>query len=293
VGATAVSARAYQRIAVISLILLALIILSGAIVRLSGSGLGCSSWPNCNELHPIALSSTHQRVEQLNRLFSGLIGIPLVLGLLGAYRMQPRRRELVRYSWILVVLFLGEAVIGGIAVLVKLAWVSVMSHFLLAIALIAVAMLNIHAAYRTPGADHGRAALPARTTLLARATWFGIMAAIVIGTLVTAAGPHGGDKDVKRLAWPLPDVARTHGIVVDATLAAVVLLFVLVRRARGPLRVQRAIGALIVAMSVQAAIGYVQWWNEIPVVLVAFHVAGATLVFIAATELQLTIAPLG
>ena len=88
------------------------------------------------------MSTHHAAIEQLNRIFSGSIGIPIALALLGAYRRDPRRSDLIRMAWALFALFWAEAVLGGISVMVKLAWFSVMGHFLLAIALVAIAMCD-------------------------------------------------------------------------------------------------------------------------------------------------------
>jgi cytochrome c oxidase assembly protein subunit 15 len=289
-----VTPRAYRRLAMATLVMLVLIIVSGAVVRLSNSGLGCDTWPRCNTLHAISLSSNHQRIEQINRLFSGLILVPIALSLIGAFRLVPRDARLLRYCWALLVLYLGEAVLGGIAVRVQLAWFSVTSHFLLALALLAIALLNYNRARLIEGSPivaAGQPRLASSLRAMARAVWFGIVLAIVLGTLVTASGPHGGDAKAKRLTWPLADIARIHGATVDVVLLLVVLLAWRLRRAHAPKIAMRGVSLLLLAMCVQATIGYVQWFRQIPPVLVGFHVAGATLVFLAATELQLVVAP--
>src|SRR3954452_3962141 len=135
--------RVYRRLTATIVGFLAVIIVTGAAVRLTNSGLGCNDWPNCNADNFVSVATHHQAIEQLNRLLSGAIGIPIAVALVAAYRRKPRRRDLIMLSWVLFALFWGEAVLGGIAVLVDLAWVSVMGHFLLAIALVEVA-LTIH-----------------------------------------------------------------------------------------------------------------------------------------------------
>src|SRR5262249_8654206 len=149
-----VTSTAFRRLALVNVVLLAAIVVSGAIVRLTNSGLGCADWPNCSATKLVDVSGHHAAIEQVNRIFSGAIGVPLALALIGAYRLRPRRDDLIRLSWILFALFWGEAVLGGISVKVKLAWFSVTGHFLLAIALIAVALLMHHRAGTAPGPRH-------------------------------------------------------------------------------------------------------------------------------------------
>ena len=110
-----------------------------------------------------------------------------------------------------------------------------------------------------------------------------VVAALVVttGTVVTATGPHGGDRKAKRFAFDLPQVARIHGTTVVVFLALVLVTFWLLRRTRAPIGVQRRLGVLLVVLVAQAAIGYIQYFNGIPELLVGFHIAGATLVWAA------------
>src|SRR5436305_2039995 len=146
----------------LNVVLLAAIVVSGAVVRLTNSGLGCADWPNCSATKLVDVSSHHAAIEQFNRIFSGAIGLPIGLALLGAYLVRPRRHDLVRLAWILFGLFWAEAVLGGISVKVRLAWLSVTGHFLLAIALIGVALVMHHRA--------GSANAPRRLAV-SRDTW--------------------------------------------------------------------------------------------------------------------------
>ena len=151
------SAAAFRRLTTANLVLLVAIVVSGAIVRLTNSGLGCRDWPNCSATQFVSVATHHAAIEQINRIFSGAIGVPLALTVLAAYRLRPRRRDLVRLAWMLFGLFWCEAILGGISVEVKLAWVSVMSHFLLALALVSVALR-----LRQRAREARRAALPGR-----------------------------------------------------------------------------------------------------------------------------------
>jgi heme a synthase len=275
---------AFRRLTLVNVVLLAAIIVSGAVVRLTNSGLGCADWPNCSATKLVDVSGHHAAIEQLNRIFSGAIGVPIALALIGAYRLRPRRDDLIRLAWILFGLFWAEAVLGGISVKVKLLWFSVTGHFLLAIALIAVALLMHHRAGSPPGPRHD--AVRRDTMNLARAVYVLTIWVLVAGTLVTAAGPHGGDAEARRLGWPLGDVARIHGISVDVLVVVTLVLIVALMRAPAPRRALNVASVTIVVMAAQGVLGYVQYFNRIPPLLVGFHVFGAVCVFVCVQQLQ-------
>ncbi len=279
------SSAAMRRLTLVNVVLLAALIVSGAVVRLTNSGLGCADWPNCSATKLVDVSTHHAAIEQLNRIFSGAIGVPIALALLGAYRLRPKRADLVRLAWVLFGLFWAEAVLGGISVKVRLAWVSVTGHFLLAIALIGVALV-MHYRARATEAPRRLTVSPA-TLLLARAVYALTIWVVVAGTLVTAAGPHGGDAQARRLGYPLGDIARVHGASVDVLVALTLALVVVLARARGPRRVLNVASLTVVVMAAQGVLGYVQYFNHIPAVLVGFHVFGAVCVFACVQQLVL------
>lgn len=279
------SSAALRRLTLVNVVLLAAIIVSGAVVRLTNSGLGCADWPVCSATKVVDISSHHAAIEQLNRIFSGAIGLPIALALLGAYRLQPRRADLIRLAWTLFGLFWAEAVLGGISVKVHLAWVSVTSHFLLAITLIAVALVMHHRARNGDGAR--RLSVPRETLQLARAVYALTIWVVVVGTLVTAAGPHGGDVRAHRLGWSLGDVARVHGTSVDVLVVLTLTLVVVLVRARAPRRVLNVASLTVIVMAAQGVLGYVQYFDRIPAVLVGFHVFGAVCVFTCVQQLLL------
>src|SRR5438552_10311734 len=112
------SSAGLRRLTLLNVVLLAAIVVSGAVVRLTNSGLGCANWPNCSATKLVDVSTHHAAIEQLNRIFSGAIGVPIALALVGAYLCAPRRDDLVRLAWVLFGLFWAEAVLGGISVMV-------------------------------------------------------------------------------------------------------------------------------------------------------------------------------
>jgi heme a synthase len=280
------SAVAFRRLTTANLLLLVAVIVSGAIVRLSNSGLGCADWPNCNATDFVSVATHHAAIEQINRLFSGLIGIPLGITVLAAYQLRPRRRDLQKLAWILFGLFWCEAIVGGISVEVKLAWVSVMSHFLLALGLVSVAIQMFVRARQAAGP---RVAIVAPVAArLVRVVYLWTIAVVVLGTLVTAAGPHGGDAQAKRLTIPITDLARSHGSAVDLLVILTLVTTVVLVRTRAPRVVINAASITLGAMVAQGVLGYVQYAQGVPQVLVGFHVFGAVVVFGAVQYLELS-----
>ncbi len=281
---------AFRRLVLADVFVLVAIVVSGAIVRLTNSGLGCVNWPNCSNTKFVDVSSGHSAIEQVNRIFSGLIVIPLALTLIAAYMRTPRRRDLVRLSRTLLILFFAEAVLGGISVIVKLAWVSVMGHFLLAITLIGFALVLHERAGEQPPTDgrrHSSVVVARNVELLVWAVYALTIWVLVWGTLVTAAGPHGGDAEARRLGYPLRDVVRVHSVSVDMLVGLVLVVVIALVRTGAPVRVVRAAEITIVVMAAQGVLGYVQYFDRIPALLAGFHVFGAVLTFICVQQLLL------
>jgi heme a synthase len=140
--------RRYRQIAIATVAGVCFLTVAGAVVRLTGSGLGCDDWPNCNAERFIDVSTGHAAIEQVNRLVSGLVGIPTLLMAIGAFRVRPRRRGLRVPSVAVLVSVLANGVVGGIAVRGDLHPALVQSHFLLAMVSIAFGVVAIHRAGR-------------------------------------------------------------------------------------------------------------------------------------------------
>ena len=285
------SPAAYRKITLVAAVLLAIIIVTGGAVRLTSSGLGCPSWPNCasGQLTARAASDSHQWIESLNRMFTGLVSIAVVVAVLGSLVRTPRRRDLVWLSFGLVAGVFAQAVLGGLTVLFDLAPPFVMAHFLLSILLLADAIVLHWRAGQPDGASHP--VVTSRTIVLGRVLLGMVTVVLFTGTIVTGAGPHsGGGKhdDVRRLDLAIPEVARLHGTMVFIFLVLVLGLLWLVRRDRAPHAVQTWVTVLLVVLLAQAGVGYVQYFSDIPPVLVGIHIAGATAVFAATLSLNLS-----
>jgi cytochrome c oxidase assembly protein subunit 15 len=279
------SAGTFRRLTTANVAFLVAVVVSGAIVRVTNSGLGCHDWPNCSATQFVSVSTHHAAIEQINRILSGAIGVPLAFTVLGASVMTPRRADLVRLSWTLFGLFWFEAVLGGISVELKLAWVSVMGHFVLALALVGVA-LQIRQRARE-GTGPRRAQVTPAASVLVRVVYVWTIGVVIAGTLVTAAGPHGGDQNTKRLSIPLTDLARVHGVSVDALVILALVTAVVLVRTHAPRTVLTTMSLAIAAMVAQGILGYVQYAEAVPALLVGFHVFGAVVVFAAVQQLQL------
>ncbi|TMK66025.1 MAG: heme A synthase [Actinobacteria bacterium] len=275
------SPAAYRRITLIAAVLLAVIIVTGGAVRITGSGLGCPRWPNCTSgsLVPRNASDGHAMVEFVNRVFTGAVSIVVILAVLGSFLRVPRRRDLIWLSVGLVVGVIVQAVIGGLAVIYELRPEVVMTHFLVSLALLTNAMV-LHRRAGEPRAPAEPVVVP-QVRLLGRVLLGAAAAVVIIGTIVTSTGPHGGDRKAKRFTLELPQVARAHGAAVIFFLGVALLTLWALRRTRAPVVVQRRLELLFLVSVAQAGIGYYQYFNDIPALAVGFHIAGATAVWAA------------
>lgn len=283
------SPRAYRRITFVALLALGVIVVSGAAVRLTGSGLGCSTWPNCEpgSLVPHEESGPHGLIEFVNRLFTGVVSVAVVLAVLGSRLRTPRRRDLTWWSWTLVAGVLAQIVLGGLTVLFELSPPFVMGHYLLSAVLVGCATVLHHKAGEVDGGDR-RPVATDEIRLLSKVLVAATALVLFTGTVVTGAGPHGGDEEVARLDFFVPDVVRLHSVAVWILLAATVWTYLLARKGGASPVVDRALQVLVVALVVQGAIGYTQYFTGVPVGLVAAHVLGSMLVWIAAIRVLLS-----
>jgi cytochrome c oxidase assembly protein subunit 15 len=277
----------YRSITIGALIALSAIIVTGAAVRLTNSGLGCDDWPHCNSERLIDMSSTHAAIEQINRLFTGVVVVAVAAAVLGSHRQRPRRRELIWWSWSLVFGVFANAFLGAVTVWVDLHPFAVQGHLLLSLMLIAAGTTLVRRAGEPAGVPRVTVA-----SLRARAlTWLialGTSVAVVTGTVVTGAGPHAGDENAVRLDVAIPTVARIHGVSVMSTIAAaLVLVWTLRRDRRDAAALQGALGRWMFLAALQAVLGYVQYLTGVPAILVGAHVAGATVVTLATVVLVL------
>jgi cytochrome c oxidase assembly protein subunit 15 len=288
-----VSPRAFRLIAAAAVWALLLTIVSGAAVRLTGSGLGCPDWPNCTATGVVAPLHFHAWVEFGNRLINALVTLAAIGALGAALRRTPRRRDLTLLSIGLVIGLLAEVGLGALVVEYKLAPGLVMAHFLLGLVFLADAVVLHHRA-GLRDVDLTRATkvrLVGRPQVsLARLQLVATAAAITLGTIVTSTGPHGGDPKARRFAFSLHSVAQLHGTSVEILLGITIVIMWSLTRNQAPPAVIRNAEIVLVAMVAQAAVGYTQYFNGDPVGVVAVHVAGASLLVVAILRFYLGLA---
>ncbi|WP_419923929.1 COX15/CtaA family protein [Candidatus Poriferisocius sp.] len=273
-----VSPTAYRKITVGALSLLALIIVSGGAVRLTGSGLGCSDWPACENDQLVAPLETHAMIEFINRLITGLVSAIVIAAVLGSHWRLPRRADLVWLSWGLVAGVLAQIVLGGLVVLYELPPVLVIGHFLLSMVLLWNAAVLL---WRASEGEERLGQPRARPHRVGNAVVLLTSVVIATGTIVTGAGPHGGDEDAERIDVAVRDVAQIHGSTVVALLVVLAGLVWWLRHRRAPDQAQMWGRTLLGVALAQGLIGYVQYFTGVPVLLVGAHIAGAALLWIA------------
>lgn len=281
----------YRRITFVALVALYTIVVTGALVRLTGSGLGCSDWPRCSESRFIDVSTGHGAIEQVNRLFTGVVAFSVILAVLGSVRLTQRRRTLTWLSVGLVGGVLAQVIIGAIVVLTGLNPWANMAHFLVSMILLATAMVLFRATQDAPRQTSDPVATaPARpgSRLVIAVITLGTCA-LVTGTVVTATGPHAGDEDAVRFGFAISSVARVHSIAVIATLSMVLALLLHTRRhdRKSSAVLEEKARVLLGVGALQGLVGYVQYFADVPALLVAFHVTLAAGVWLALVDLAI------
>jgi cytochrome c oxidase assembly protein subunit 15 len=227
----------------------------------------------------------HAMVEFVNRTITGIVSVAVIVAVLGALVRQPRRRDLTWLSVGLVGGVVAQIVLGGLTVLFELRPQFVMAHFLVSMVILADAVVLYYRA-GLPDGVAVRPVVPADLRRMGSLVVFGAGVAIFLGTVVTGSGPHGGDPEVERLPFLVPDVARAHGASVIIFLVVTLVTLWRLRQARAPASLLRA-GEVLLAVSVaQAGIGYTQYLTGVPVLLVGIHIAGAAMVWAAAVRFR-------
>jgi cytochrome c oxidase assembly protein subunit 15 len=280
------SPRAYERITLFALFALGFIIVTGAAVRLSNSGLGCTQWPNCTSDHFVATFDFNQWMEFGNRLVTGLVSVAVIVAALGAVLRVPRRRDLIWWSLGLVASIPAQAVLGGISVLMDLAPPFITAHFLLSI----IILWNAVVLHRLAGQPEGPPIAIVDREGVRSGRLLVTLAVLVLltGTLVTGTGPNAGDPKAARYTFlSLTDISRIHSATAWLFLLAALAVLWRFAKAGVPAQVDQRGRRLVGAIVAQGAIGYAQYVTGLPGYLVLFHIVGAVLVFVAALDFHL------
>jgi cytochrome c oxidase assembly protein subunit 15 len=276
-----ISPERYQQVAFISLVALALIVTTGAAVRLTGSGLGCPDWPRCYG-RVVAPLELHAVIEFTNRMLSGFVGLAVIAASILAWRRRPFRWHLAFFGALLPLGVIGQAVLGGLVVKHHLAPGLVMSHFILSMILLDAAFALAWCSRYEPGER------PASTDRLGVWAVRGLVPigqlTIFAGTMATAAGPHAGahaGELVRRFTFKgsntLEWLVQRHGAAAAIFGLAAVGVWFLLRRQGGDGRALRPLTFLLGMLAFQGVLGITQYALQLPAELVWLHVASATL----------------
>jgi heme a synthase len=287
----AISPQRYRSVLLVALFLVSFIIFTGALVRLSGSGLGCPEWPTCNTGQLLNAPNKHARIELANRYLTGWIAAGVVLLGLTSMLRVPYRRNLVRLSLAMLVGVFGQALLGGLTVILKLKPQAVMGHFLLSIALLTVGLVL----HNQAGVDLDETPIPAVSDSAKKLSTLMVVATtstVFLGTVVTSSGPHGGDDIAERFAYSMRSVVRLHSASAWVLMASAVGLAWVLRstmQLSSHKEIHRRLRIVFVAIVVQGAVGYVQYFNRVPAPLVAVHILGVIAIWCSVLRLAFVI----
>jgi cytochrome c oxidase assembly protein subunit 15 len=276
-----ISPERYSQVAFVSLVALALIVTTGAAVRLSGSGLGCPDWPRCYG-RVVAPLELHAVIEFTNRLLSGFVGLAVIAASVLAWFRKPFRWHLAFFGALLPLGVIGQAILGALVVEHHLAPGLVMGHFILSMMLLDAAFALAWCSRYEPG--ERRASTDRLGVWSVRALIPIGQLTIFVGTMATAAGPHAGAHEgqlVRRFTFKGGDtlhwLVQRHGAAATLFGLACIAVWFLLRRPGGDRRAARPLTVLLGLLAFQGVLGITQYELKLPAELVWVHVATATL----------------
>jgi cytochrome c oxidase assembly protein subunit 15 len=287
-----------RRAALASLVVNVAIVVTGGVVRLTGSGLGCPTWPRCTEesFRPHGAMTIHTAIEFGNRMVTFLIAAVAIGTLVLVWRSGHRHLRLP--AVVLAVGVPAQAVLGGVTVLTDLNPWTVALHLIVSMVMICVAVLLLRSVWTLGREPAVASAGPSLTHTLAPTLATAVerlavgvfvtgWAVLYLGTVVTGSGPHAGDVDAPRNGLDPRSVSQLHTDAVFLLLGLVLAVVVMVRGLDRTVELARAARLLLVVVLAQGTIGFVQYFTDLPVVLVALHLLGAALFAAAMTWLLL------
>jgi cytochrome c oxidase assembly protein subunit 15 len=274
-----------RRISLANLIAQSGIIVTGAIVRLTGSGLGCPTWPDCTpgSLIPVAgqVEGFHKYIEFGNRTLTFLV-LAISIALF-VFSLINEKRNIILWSFLPLIGTLLQAVLGGITVLTGLNPFTVMAHFLLSIILVGISV-KIYNYFNDKRISKS---LPKIVDNYVKIVTLVGFAVITLGTITTGSGPHSGDEIAARFNLDLRVIAWLHADTVLLFVGLIIGLLVITKLNAESNHLYKTTRTLFVICLLQGFIGYVQWFNDLPWVLVSLHVIGAVITWIAIANLAL------
>ena len=265
------------------------IVITGGLVRVTSSGLGCPTWPECvdGSITPTSAQteSWHKYVEFGNRLLTFVLLIVAILVILAVRKAKLNRKVLSRLAYGTLAGIFAQAILGGITVLTKLHPATVAAHFLVSIGLITIAY-NLYWRAQETGDQNFKLTVPSAFRLGAKLHTALALVVIVIGTIVTGSGPHAGDvNEVERLPIDPRLISWLHADSVLLYIGLTVGLLVAAKSMNLPEQVTKATTVVLVVSLLQGAVGYIQYFTGLPWVIVALHIAGACILWVATLRL--------
>ncbi|NQX33728.1 heme A synthase [Herbiconiux sp. VKM Ac-2851] len=274
-----------------ALVVSILIIVTGGVVRVTGSGLGCPTWPTCDgsSIATTPELGIHGFIEFANRALTGVLIVAVGWAIVAARLQKPRVRSMTRLAWSQFWLVVANAIAGGVTVRTDLnPWVVAM-HFVMAMALLTTTTLTWHRAHRGQSAA---VHIPRGVGLLAWVLVAVTAVLIIVGTLVTGTGPHAGDSaDVPRMPFVWEHVTVAHGILGTLSLVLGVAVLVLVSRVPGATLARRRAATFVAVVLLQAVLGVAQALLGLPEWMVVLHLLGSALVWVGALRVLLDVHP--
>lgn len=264
-----------------------IIVGTGGLVRLTGSGMGCETWPYCtaDSLVPTRELGIHGLIEFGNRTLTGVLVIVALLAFLSVIRLRTVRRELPALTFAIGCGIILQAVVGGITVLLHLHPSVVGLHYLISAALVGLSAVYVHRVYAVPGP---RVAATSRVfRVLAHLTSAAVLVTVVIGILLTGAGPHAGDDAAARNGLDPVFWQHVHSWPAYVTFGLTVVIVILSFRQNAVARLPRWTGLLLLVEIVQIAVGLWQARTGLPIVLVNIHMVLAVCLVAAMTQVIL------
>jgi cytochrome c oxidase assembly protein subunit 15 len=273
---TAFSPATVSRVALVNAIANGFIGVTGGLVRLTGSGLGCPTWPRCTDQSFVTTPelAAHGAIEFGNRLLTFVLTAAAIAVVVTVWRSP--RRDLRRLALLSFLGIPAQALLGGITVLTELNPWTVAAHFLVSMALVAVAT-TLWLRSREPGVGGLLLRRPFELLVLGIAAV--TAAVLVLGTVVTGAGPHSGDANAAdRMDFDPETVSQLHADVVFLLVGLTVALLAALYAVDSPGRIRRATRDLLIVQLAQGVVGFVQYFTDLPIVLVLLHMLGAVLI---------------
>ncbi|MFD3522901.1 heme A synthase [Streptomyces sp. NPDC058653] len=284
------SPRTLRRAALSAVVMTVVIIVTGGAVRLTGSGLGCDTWPKCTDDSLFATSEQglHGAIEFGNRMLTYVLSAAVGWAIVAARSVKPRRHSLSRLAWSMFWVVVANAVMGGVTVHMELNPWTVAVHFLLANALLTVTVIVWQRTREGDATPRPRVPRPVRKLGWALVAVTGLL--IAVGTTVTGSGKHAGDSsEVPRMPFDWVDAAHVHAATAWVVCALAIAMWLVLRVVDAPADTRARARDLLLVLLSQGVVGYVQYFTDVPEILVGVHMLGSALTWIAVLRLALSL----